>query len=246
MSGIKLIYDSTCVSTSDTTCNWTVPAGVCRVTFEIWGGGGGGGTKGTSCNCCDRGGSGSGGGYSKKTVNTVPGTTYSIVAGKAGTDGSYGSVVQRCCNGITGGTSYITGSGLTNFCAEGGLGGLSDFNTVCYSICGCNFNSRTPGNGFGGDTVAQGSYGIVGIGGGQNAYDIMIQAGGAGGPGGGAGGHNMSGGYCSGGGCAVATEWHMHGRVPGGGGAGSGCWYCCECNALASGRGAPGMVKITY
>lgn len=246
MPGVKLIYDSTCTSTSNTTCAWVVPAGVCRVTFEIWGGGGGGGVMGTNCNCCQTGGPGSGGGYSKATINVTPGSTYTIVAGSAGVANGYGAITSLCCNGITGGTSYVTGTGLSNFCATGGAGGLSDFNTNCYAYCGCNMYNRTPGQGYGGDTVAQGTWGIMAITGDQSAFAVSNFGGTAGGVGGGQGGVNSSNGYCSGYGCAIAGESPLHGRVPGGGGAGSGCWSQCICQALASGRGAPGMVKITY
>lgn len=247
MPGVKLIYDSTCTSTSDTTCTWTVPNGVFRVTFEVWGGGGGGGLQGTNCNCCQRGGPGSGGGYASKTVDVVPGCQYNIVAGHAGVSSqAYGSYVSRCCNGCSGGTSYVTGFGLAGFCATGGSGGYSDFNTNCYAICGCNFYSRTPGQGYGGDTVAQGTWGIFSLWGDNSPYGISVFGGSAGGPGGGVGGNNISGGYCSGHGCAVTTDSPMHGRLPGGGGAGSGCFTCCRCCPWPSGRGAPGMVKITY
>lgn len=250
MPGVKLIYDSTCTSTSSVTCAWTVPAGVCRVTFEIWGGGGGGGVQGTNCNCCQTGGPGSGGGYSKVTIDTTPGSTYTIVAGAAGVASSgYGAPLGICCNGVTGGTTYITGTGLSNFCATGGAGGLSDFNTNCYSYCGCNFVSRTPGQGYGGNTVAQGSHGIISMTGDQNAYAMTIVGGSAGGVGGGPGGVNVSGGYCcayGAYGCANSGESPHHGRVPGGGGAGSYCWSGCYCTPLPSGRGGPGMVKITY
>jgi hypothetical protein len=87
---------------------------------------------------------------------------------------------------------------------------------------------------------------MTGMSGDTAPYGIMMTAGSAGGPGGGHGGHNMGGGYCSGWGCAVVGESPLHGRVPGGGGAGSGCWNTCVCNPFPSGRGGPGMVKITY
>ena len=247
MSGIKLIYDSTCTNTASTTCAWTVPAGVFRVTFEVWGGGGGGGVSGTNCNCCSTGGAGSGGGYSKYTVDTSPGTVYQVVAGSAGVSGSFGAPTSICANGITGGTSYVTGTGIpATFCATGGLGGLSDFGTNCYAYCGCNFYSRTPGQGYGGNTVAQGTWGVVSLFGDQSPYGISNFGGVAGGPGGGSGGFNISGGYCGGHGCSVTGEGPLHGRVPGGGGAGSSCWSTCQCTPWASGRGGPGMVKITY
>ena len=248
MAGVQIIYDATCIATSDTTCTWTVPAGVCRVTFEIWGGGGGGGNKGTNCNCCSRGGPGSGGGYSKKTINTIPGSQYTVVAGKAGVSSQgYGSFCGICCDGCAGGVSYVTGAGLTSFCATGGLGGKSDFETNCYSHCGCNFYTQVPGCGFGGDTFAKGMSGIVTRYGNNDPYNIVNLAGGAGGPGGGAGGYNHFGGYNNSAGyCAIIGEHNFHGRIPGGGGAGSGGHSDCVCQPWPSGRGGAGLVKITY
>lgn len=248
MAGIKLFYDTTCTSTSGVCCLWTVPTGVYSVTFEIWGGGGGGGTKGTSCNCCDRGGPGAGGGYSKVTIPTTPGTQYTLCAGNAGVSTSgYGSLCGLCCNGCNGGTSYVTGTGLSNFCAVGGCGGASDFNTVCYSHCGCNYCSRGGGCGYGGDVSVRGHFGVIGMHAAQNPCYIVMKGGDAGGPGGGAGGVNVAGGWAENRSAeAVAGESPLHGRVPGGGGAGSGCWTTCVCTAINSGRGAPGAVKIYY
>ena len=248
MSGVQLIYDTTCTSTTNTNCTWTVPAGVCSVTFEIWGGGGGGGNQGTNCNCCQRGGPGSGGGYSKKTIDTVPGSTYTISAGAAGVSSQgYGSYCGTCCDGCTGGTSYVTGTGLTNFCATGGYGGKSNFETSCYAHCGCNFCSQVPGCGYGGDIVARGFWGSMAHHAGTEPCKIYVWGGNAGGIGGGYGGQNHRGGSCSFDcWCAAIGEHNFHGRIPGGGGAGSGSTSQCCCTPFPSGRGAPGVVKISY
>jgi hypothetical protein len=66
------------------------------------------------------------------------------------------------------------------------------------------------------------------------------------GPGGGAGGVNLSGRFDNTSAEAVIGDSPLHGRIPGGGGAGSGCWTTCVCTAINSGRGAPGLVKISY
>jgi hypothetical protein len=78
----------------------------------------------------------------------------------------------------------------------------------------------------------------------SNPYNIIVFGGGAAGPGGGQGGVNQS--YCVGYGCNAAGEHPLNGRIPGGGGAGSGFWSCCVCTPWASGKGAPGLVKVTY
>ena len=247
MSTIQLIYDSTCASSSGAGCSWVVPAGVTYITFEVWGGGGGGGNPGASCNCCDRGGPGGGGGYAKASISTVAGCTYAVCAGYGGFS-TWGSYCGICCNGCGGGTSYVTGYNLSNLCATGGTGGPSDFNTVCYSICGCNFCGTAPGGiGYGGQIVANGGSGISGMYSSTNPLNIFVHGGNAGGPGGGAGGINSTGDWinsCSA--CAYCGDHSAHGRIPGGGGAGSGYYSCCQCTPWASGKGAPGMVKITY
>ena len=98
-------------------CRWCVPCGVTKVTFEIWGGGGAGAG---SC-CCMNGIPGTSGAYSRKTL-TYPevegGYCYSMCVATATTRSS-------SFRGIRGCKTYITGPGLSNFCAEGGFGGCS-------------------------------------------------------------------------------------------------------------------------
>lgn len=98
-------------------CRWCVPCGVTKVTFEIWGGGGGGAG---SC-CCMNGIPGTTGAYSRKTL-TYPdiegGYCYSMCVATATSN-------TNSFRGRRGCTTYITGPGLTNFCAEGGYGGCS-------------------------------------------------------------------------------------------------------------------------
>ena len=248
MPGVQIIYDATCVSTTGVCCLWTVPAGSYNVVFEIWGGGGGGGNPGTNCDCCSRGGPGAGGGYSKRSIAVTPGAQYTVCAGPAGVSGSgFGSLCGICCDGCAGGTSFVLGTNLSNFCATGGLGGKSDFNTNCYAHCGCNFWNRCGGTGCGGDIVANGSFGVMHHYANTNPYGIEVWGGSAGGPGGGSGGINVHGGWIdSASGCACSGAHTLHGRIPGGGGAGSGWYNCCQCTPHNSGRGAPGLVRITY
>lgn len=247
MPGVLLVYDTSCTSTSGVCCGWTVPAGTYQVTFEAWGGGGGGGTTGTNCDCCSRGGPGAGGAYSKVTVSTSPGTVYTVCAGPGGvSSGGWGAYCGICCQGCPGGTSWVSGSGLSNFCATGGAGGYSDFNNNCYSHCGCNQFSQGFSQGYGGDTRSHGTWGTwIHYAYNSNPLYIANHAGSAGGTQGGTGGRNLH--YCNSGyGCAFNGESMLHGKIPGGGGAGSGFWQCCACTPWASGRGGPGMVKITY
>jgi len=108
---------------------WCVPAGVSDVIFEIWGAGGGGGS---SC-CCGRAIPGGSGAYAVKrirgtlsgTTSSIQGCCYSIDVAQPGN----GRDGNTC--GQQGGKTFITGFGLTNFCAEGGHGGCS----CCYACC---------------------------------------------------------------------------------------------------------------
>lgn len=105
-------------------CCWKVPsypgAGTTVVTFEIWGGGGGGAG---GC-CCGYGIPGGAGAYAYKTVIGVSsGTVYNFCIGTIGCR-------TPDPNGFDGCKTYVTGIGLTNFCAEGGKRG-------CF-FCACN------------------------------------------------------------------------------------------------------------
>lgn len=124
---------------------WTVPTGATEVIFEIWGAGGGGGR---SC-CCSRGIPGNSGAYAYKKLSgnlVVPGCKYNAIIGQGGD----GGLSSQC--GGKGGTTSITGYGLTNFCAEGGNGGCSQCfacccfvltsNSVCAVFCGADFGAR--------------------------------------------------------------------------------------------------------
>ena len=101
--------------------NFCVPTGVCCVRFEIWGGGG---IPAGMQNCGYMGPSGSAA-YAHKTMTVTPGTCYRVHAGylecrrnnNGGSDTTK-STARQCENQHT----YITGTGLTNFCAEQGCG----------------------------------------------------------------------------------------------------------------------------
>lgn len=244
---ITLVYDTT-NSPSGRCCAWTVPDGVCSVTFEIWGGGGGGGGGLTMCDCCARTQSGGGGGYSLKNVITTPGTVYTVCAGNGGQDinsQGYGAPVGYCCNGCTGGTSYVVGTGVPlSFCATGGTGGCSNFQINCYGHCGCN--GALGGIGYNGDINESGMPGIkAGTAVHISASGSFTLGGTAGGPGGGVGGFNNGlNNYYGGGGRDANNQ--MDGKTPGGGGAGHGCYTGCTCCDRGSGKGGPGLVKITW
>lgn len=123
-TGQELVFAGACYPFESSYCRnimccWVVPAGVTRLTFEIWGSGGSGAG---SC-CCSIGIPGGAGAYARKQVKaTVPG-------GLAGCVYTLVPAYATCCSptqgcGFRGCTSYVTGYGLTNFCAEGGIPGL--------------------------------------------------------------------------------------------------------------------------
>lgn len=99
------------------------------VTFELWGGGGGGAG---GC-CCSWGVPGGAGAYSTITINnTSNGYTGCICMCVANAS----CCSPNSCCGYRGCKTSISGSGLTNICADGGLPG-----------CGfCNFFNCFPNN----------------------------------------------------------------------------------------------------
>jgi hypothetical protein len=105
---------------SNHVCYWCVPAGTTKLRFEIWGGGGGG----ASMRGCHGGIPGGSGAWATKTVTSGfgDGDCYDLCAGWGG--------IWYCCScvGCRGCKSWVTGNGLTNFCADGGFGGY----VYCY------------------------------------------------------------------------------------------------------------------
>lgn len=95
-------------------CLWTVPAGATKVRFELWGAGSGSGAP----NCCGHYPFGPNGAYASVIMDAVPGCEYTLCAGCAH------CCLLYCCQNtdVSGCKSYVTGYGLTNFCAEGGCG----------------------------------------------------------------------------------------------------------------------------
>ena len=119
-------------------CLWTVPTGVKKVTFEMWGSGGNG-HGACSCSRCHHYAGAGGGYYNTKTIPVQGGWTYTICA----------SGVYRCCSrecvGCVGCASYVNGCNLSNFCAIGGIGGCANtsWGDLCFSCFSC---CRAPGD----------------------------------------------------------------------------------------------------
>lgn len=239
LTGTSTGYDI--VGTAGCCCQWTVPQNVNTVIIEIWGGGGGGGAP-VNCTCCNAGGGGGGGAYARKTLSVTPGTQYTICVGGGGQGGIPATSTSVCCCGQKGGTTYVTGTGLTNFCAEGGYGGESRCRQSGESM-------RSPNGGWpgsGGDINVRGGDG--GYRGSQSQTDWCTGFT-YGGPSP-FGGRTMYMGYDF---CSQYVDWSgtqkyggmcgFTGNFPGGGGTGG--WPSCCCGRCScGGPGAPGLVRI--
>lgn len=98
------------------TCSWTVPAGVTQAQFQLWGAGAG---SGMGC-CCGGSNFGSTGAFATVIIPVTAGSVYTLCAGC-----SYCCYVDRTQNSdYENCPSYVTGTGLTNFCAKGGFRSL--------------------------------------------------------------------------------------------------------------------------
>ena len=126
-------------------CQWTVPGGVTCARFQIWGSGGG---SGTSC-CCGGSPNGGSGAYASVVMPVTAGSSYTLCAGCA-----YCCHTERAQMTADGCPSYVQGSGLTNFCAEGGESNIfcerktrchymPNQDNICQYMGGCICNSGT-------------------------------------------------------------------------------------------------------
>jgi hypothetical protein len=136
--GCQLIFVQECQNGPNSGVNqlcmfdWCVPSGTTTVTFEIWGSGGGG----AGARCCQQGVAGGAGAYAIKTIeNATPGDRYNLFLGTIPDS-------ITTCLGRRGCTTFITGPGLDNFCAQGGLQG----GVQCFLYWGTACCSATLGN----------------------------------------------------------------------------------------------------
>lgn len=91
-----------------------VPSGYVRAKFEVWGGGGGGGPA----RCCAIGIPGNAGAYARKCIAVTAGSCYGVCTSACS---GYCTTSTRGQDGTPG---CVCGTGLTNFWANGGCGGL--------------------------------------------------------------------------------------------------------------------------
>jgi hypothetical protein len=114
---------------------WVCPAGVTRITVELWGAGGGAGWHYWLCNSFFGrvGGNGGMGGYNSALVNVVPGQTYNIVIGQGG---GLGNRINQNC-------AYCTGALISIGGGVGADGENSSFNGVISAEGGKGGSSAT-------------------------------------------------------------------------------------------------------
>ena len=113
--GSLKVCDQTGYYRCGASCTWTVPAGASCARFQLWGAGA---PSGSAC-CCGFSPIGGNGAYASVIMAVTPGNSYTLCAGCA-----YCCFATRSTSNADGCASYVTGSGLTNFCAEGGEGNL--------------------------------------------------------------------------------------------------------------------------
>ena len=98
-------------------CQWTVPAGVTKAQFQLWGAGAGT----ANGRCCAGNSFGSTGAYATTIIDVTPGDSYTLCAGCA-------YCCYACCSAQmtrTGCSSYATGNNFSGFCAMGGHSRIS-------------------------------------------------------------------------------------------------------------------------
>jgi hypothetical protein len=244
------------------TYTWTCPAEITSISVVCVGGGGGGlyyNNSSSTYRFHMNGGAGGGLGW-KNTIPVVPGQTYTVVVGAAGSAGQYST------GSTAGGTSYFISTATVS--ATGGAPGR--YNTA--DIAGGTYtgdgggiggNSGQSGNNGSGSTGGGGAGGYTGNGGrgGSRAQTAGVGAGGAGGGGGWntsqyegyggggvglygetsngtAGAANVQAGGGSGGGVSSSAQ---HGGAYGGGGGGNSSSY-----SGTGGNGGTGAVRIVW
>jgi hypothetical protein len=103
-NGLKVCNTDGSYWRCDSSCTWTVPAGVTSVQFQVWGPG-----SGTSGQCCCGGAPfGPSGAYMLAKMNVVAGEVYTLCAGC-----SYCCYADQTTPGLSHTPSYITGPGIS-------------------------------------------------------------------------------------------------------------------------------------
>ena len=124
---------------------WTVPAGITKAQFQIWGSGG----WGAGSYHCQQGVPAGSGAFAVKEIDVSAGDQYTLCLGDQidfGSQTTWDCVQPTNSNctatsinhGKRGPKTYVIGNGLTNFCAEGGNPGAvigQGWTTKQYQLC---------------------------------------------------------------------------------------------------------------
>lgn len=121
-AGLKVCDTSGCWNCG-ATCTWTVPAGVTCARFQLWGAGAG---SGYGC-CCAFTPFGGTGAYASVIIPVTVGDSYTICSGCAFCCFSCNSNYNSFFGRVPGCPSFVTGTGLCNFCANGGQGRIGNW-----------------------------------------------------------------------------------------------------------------------
>ena len=231
--GVKWFYGNPCVCSSGCCCLWTIPSGVKKATFELWGSGGNG-VGSCNCNRCHHWMGAGGGFYVTKTIDVCPTWTYTICAG-----GVYPCLSNECTSCV-GCASYANGCNLSNFCAIGGMHGIAntDWTETCNSYLCCCLGPTDRGGSWGTGTLT-GTY---------SASEFIYDRGFC---------HCYNQAMYASGAALIGTNvtmsqrecWVRCGcwRVPyGNGGQNAMSLYCGTSCCGQGGTGGPGLVKVTF
>ena len=110
-TGGVIVCDASGYYRCGASCSWTVPVGITCAEFMLWGPGGG---SGTNC-CCGGAPFAPSGAFALVAKPVIAGEVYVLCAGCA-----YCCYATQTTPGMQGSPSYVTGTGFTGFCAEGG------------------------------------------------------------------------------------------------------------------------------
>ena len=125
-TGGVIVCDASGYYRCGASCSWTVPVGITCAEFMLWGPGGG---SGTNC-CCGGAPFAPSGAFALVAKPVIAGEVYVLCAGCA-----YCCYATQTTPGMQGSPSYVTGTGFTGFCAEGGR------------PCVCEWRASLPGPG---------------------------------------------------------------------------------------------------
>ena len=128
--GLK-VCDGTGYYRCNCSCNWTVPSGVTKARFQLWGAGGGA-NRGPCC--CAHTPFGSTGAYASVIIPVTAGWTYCMCTGCAYCCYAYSQSGAHRLNGCQ---TWVSGCHFCNFCADGGQGGLGTWMSMRGNFCVC-------------------------------------------------------------------------------------------------------------